>query len=109
MALGSLTLPGIGLEHAAWLLPALGLSFASVALATWVRIELAASGLALVWVLGLAVASWLHAGHTATASLAPLRAPGQIFCAALAITAVAVLAARRDRLATIAMGAGRLT
>lgn len=99
----SLALPGTDWRMAAWLLPALGLTAGSVALATWVTPWKASAGLAVAWV-GAAVASTgrLAFGAGPRGPLAErfvaFRPSGQVVLAAFSVAAAIVVALRRDAL-----------
>jgi hypothetical protein len=101
MVPAALALPGVALAHAAWILPALGLSLGSLALATWVRIEIAATGLGLAWLTVLGVARFAERGAPPVPELAPLTPAGQLFFTVMVAASLAVIAARRDRFAMI--------
>jgi len=85
-------LPGLGWEAIAWLLPSLGLTLATLALATVTSPLRAATLVALVWT-GVAWAVWrlTHDGFALFGQV------GQLASALLAVVAVVVLVARRDR------------
>ena len=84
-------LPGLDWTAAAWLLPALGLTLTTLALATAVQVRAAAAVVASVW-----VAAVLAAENLTDVRLAAFRAPGQAAFAALAVVALVVLASRRQ-------------
>ena len=90
-----------GVAAAAWLLPALALTTASLALATFVRPLVAATALATTWVAVTTVGARLTARGglrlaDAVQHAAVFRAGGQLLCLAVTVTAVAVVAHRRD-------------
>ena len=100
LALAGAGLPGLGLEGAGWVLPALALALGSLALGTWWRVELcvaalAATWLAVNWSIRLAEGRHLPLGDTAV-----FETTGQVTALAAALLATAVLTARRDRYAT---------
>jgi hypothetical protein len=101
LTLGAVALPDVGLVGAAWVLPALGLTLASVALATWVRIDVAASVLGGAWLCVLWMSALSHRTGTSPLERAPFNATGQVVFALLIAFAVAVLAVRRDAFATL--------
>jgi len=101
LAVAALALPSLGLANAAWLLPALGLSLGALALATWVRAEVATASLAGLWLVALWLARARLPGAVRVEDLAPLAAPGQIAGAALAVVAIVVLVVRRDEFASV--------
>lgn len=90
-AIAALALPGLHWSAAAWLLPSLGLTLASLALATRVSAPAACGSLALVWVLVVGV-GW-RMTHEALLVFGPA---GQIACALLAAVAALVLARNND-------------
>lgn len=100
VALGSVALPDLHLADAAWILPALGLSLGALALATWVRVEVAAVVLGGLWLLALWIAAVYGTHPISVPDLAPLTAVGQVTCAALAVGGALVLIVRRDSFAT---------
>jgi len=87
---------GIALAFA-WLLPALALAAATLAAGTFIPLSHAASGVAVLWVLG-ASAALADAPRTTAEALArsniAFQGRGQLLCAVLAVVSVAVLAAR---------------
>ena len=90
--LAALALPGLQWTAAAWLLPSLGLTLASLALATRMPALVACGSLAALWMLA-ACLQWRLAQD-------PLEFFGpvaQIACALTAAVAVAVLARNVDR------------
>lgn len=100
LCVGAVALPGLSFASAAWVLPALGLSLAALALATWVCVEMATVGVAAAWLIALSIAHRFQSGSP-VADLTPLAAPGQLAALALAALAAAVLVARRDPFATL--------
>lgn len=90
-ALAALTLPHLDWRAAAWLLPALGLTLTSLALATAVTPERAAALVSGAWVVAVLVAE-----GRSSESLAAFRAPGQVTVAVLALAST-VLVVRRQR------------
>jgi hypothetical protein len=100
LTVGGASLPGFTLADLAWVLPALALSLGGLALGTWMRVEIAASTLALSWLAALWTAVALDPSHPLP-DLAPLAIPGQLTCAALVAIATAVLVARRDTFANL--------
>jgi hypothetical protein len=101
LAVAALALPSLGLANAAWLLPALGLSLGALALATWIRAEVAAASFAGLWLLALWLSRARLPGSVTATHLAPLAAPGQIAGVTLAVVAIAVLVVRRDEFASV--------
>jgi hypothetical protein len=87
-----------GWRTAAWLLPALGLTAAALALSTWLPAEWAAVGLGTAWVAG-AIVSWkIEHASDAAARFAAFRPSGQLVAAILLVLGTAVLVRRRDSL-----------
>jgi hypothetical protein len=102
-ALGVATLaaPGLGLEAAGWVLPALALTIGSLCLATWLRIEVAVVLLAVAWVAVVVSLRWA-AGHGVTYAASPaFSLAGQLTAGAVAMVAASLLVVRRDRFATL--------
>ena len=86
----ALALPGTGWTLALWLLPALGLTLATLAVATWVRPVWAALGVGVGWV--------VLAAATAVAITEPLivfHVWGQLLSLGLIVASAAVIAHRR--------------
>ncbi|MGI8806497.1 MAG: zf-HC2 domain-containing protein [Acidimicrobiales bacterium] len=100
--LAALALPGLGVVAAAWLIPALALSVACLAVGTFLRPVTAAGSVAVLWVTGVLVTEGLGAGSMrAFLGGGPLesgafRPSGQLLFVVVTIVAGAVLAARRD-------------
>lgn len=95
----AIPLPHSGWAVATWLLPALGLSAASLALSTWVPTHWAAAGLGTAWV-AAAVASWRVNRFDAdvVGRFAALRPSGQLVFAVVAAGGALVLVLRRETL-----------
>ena len=89
LLVGSLATPELGSVSFAWVLPGLALALGSLALGTWIRIELAAGSLATAWSIGLLVLRWAEGRTTPFAEAAPFSTAGQV--AALVLTAAAAL------------------
>lgn len=84
---------------AVWLLPALGLSAATLALATWIPAAWAAGGLASAWVAGAAVTWRLHRlDPDVVDRFFAFRSSGQLLFAAVLLVAAAVVGVRREAL-----------
>jgi hypothetical protein len=97
----ALVLPDLGPSAAAWVLPALALALGSLALATWLRAEVAVATLAAGWLLTV-WSLWWFAGHDiAVADSATFATAGQMAALAGTAAALTVLVARRDRFATL--------
>lgn len=89
----SLTLPGPAQETLGWLLPAVGLTAATLALSTWVDATTSAAACCAGWL----IAVWV-AAHPLRDPLAIYQLPGQLASAVLLVLAVAVLVQHRHRL-----------
>lgn len=87
----ALVVPDLGWAAAAWLLPALGLTLASLALATVVPPVAAAASVAGAWVLVVTLAE-----RVSSAELAAFRGGSQLLYLGVAVVAGLVLARRRD-------------
>ncbi len=92
LALAALIAPGRQPMAFAWLVPAVGLTTATVALMTFVRPRLAAAATTVVWVLGV-----LTTQASAADRLAAFTAPGQLVMVAVTALALVVAIARRQR------------
>jgi len=101
LALAAAGVPGVGLESAAWVLPALALALGSLALGTWWRVEVCAGGLACAWLAAISSVRLAGGGHIAIAATASFRPAGQVAALAVSLLATAVLAARSDLYATL--------
>lgn len=88
-----LALPGEAWAAAAWLLPSLGLTLCSLALATAVAPLRAAVGVAVGWVALVTVAT-----QAAADTLVAFRSTGQLIAAVVTVLAAAVLTRRREGL-----------
>ncbi|MEX1264812.1 MAG: zf-HC2 domain-containing protein [Actinomycetota bacterium] len=85
----ALSMPGLDAIAAAWLLPSLGLTLATLALGTWLRSFVASSSVALGWIaLAAAAATGTHD------RLAAFRPAAQVVCLVAIAASVAVLAQR---------------
>lgn len=92
-AVAAVALPGLGWEAAAWLLPALGLTLASLALATYVAHTTAFAAVAGLWLAAM-IATAVRPGD----ALAAFDGVAQPAFAALVAGAALVLARRREAL-----------
>lgn len=101
LGLAGLAVPGLGLESAAWMLPALALALGSLALGTWWRIEVCGAGLALAWVAAISWAWVAHSRHLDLGDTALFGTTGQLAALVAVLLATAVIAARSDRFATL--------
>ena len=95
-----LALPNLGLAFA-WLLPALTLTLASLALATWWRQELTAAGLAVGWIVTVTAIRRIQGATLAFADTVVFSAPGQLTFLALGVLAGIALTIRHDRLVAL--------
>jgi len=91
VAVAALALPGLHASAAAWLVPSLGLTLASLALATRTSALVACGSLAFLWVL-VAGAGW----RLAREPLLVFGAGGQVVCALVAALAALVLVHNAD-------------
>lgn len=89
--IAALALPGLGWTMALWLLPALGLTLATLAVATWLRPIVAACTVGLAWLVVAAAAS-----AASTDPLAPFQVVGQLASIVAIVTSVLVLGQRRS-------------
>jgi len=101
LALAALSVPGVGLESAAWVLPALALALGSLALGTWWRVEACVAGLAVAWLVATASLWLVEARRLVLADTAVFNRSGQAAALVAVLVATAVLAARSDRYATL--------
>jgi hypothetical protein len=92
LGLAALLLPGTTSMAFAWIIPALGLTLSAVAMMTFTAPRVAATIVAVVWVLGVLVAR--GGGDSQVAAFGPA---GQATMALVAAVAIVVAVARRDR------------
>jgi hypothetical protein len=92
-----LALPSFGVA-VAWVLPALTLTLGSLALGTWWRVELTATGLALGWFVAVTGIRWVQGQTLGLADSVVFSAAGQLAFLALGLVAGFVLAVRHDHL-----------
>ena len=97
----ALALPDLGPAAAAWVLPALALALGTLALGTWLRVEVAVGVLASAWLLGVSAVWWLAGRDIALADSVAFSVTGQVTALAVAAAAAAIAATRRDRFATL--------
>ena len=90
-ALASIVLPGMDRTEVLWLLPALALTLATLAIGTWLAPIVAACTVGLAWVVFAAAVS-----IASTDPLAPFHAAGQVLFMLAIIASVLVLAQRRS-------------
>lgn len=100
LALASLAQPDLG-RAALWVLPAIALTVAAMALATVVRATTATFGLSLGWLLTVMTTASLDGRLGPLDDSAPFGAGGQVVAVLVTIGAAVVLYARRDRFSTL--------
>lgn len=101
LGLASVGVPGLGLESAAWVLPALALALGSLALGTWWRVEHCVAGLASSWLATIASLRLVEGRQFALGESAVFTTSGQVTALAVALLATAILTTRSDRFATL--------
>jgi hypothetical protein len=94
-AVAALALPGLDWTAAAWLLPALGLTLAALAVATTTGPATACALVAAAWVTAV-LAAWRSSGDPLTA----FGSAGQLACLAVAAAGAALVLARRETFET---------
>lgn len=97
----ALALPNFGPAAAAWVLPALALTVGTLALGTWLRVEVAVAVLTGAWLAGVWSAWWLAGPDIPLADSAPFSVGGQMTAAVVAVTAATIAATRRGHFATL--------
>ena len=98
---GSAALPGLEWRTIGWLLPAIALSAAALALSTWFAPLTATIGCAVAWELVILLAGILDRGPRSLEA-GPLFGPaGQVAFALVTIAALAVLVTRQSQLSTL--------
>jgi hypothetical protein len=90
-SLAAIALPGLDRTMALWLLPALGLTLATLAVATWLHPIVAAGVVGLGWVMFAAAVSMASADP-----LAPFRLIGQLASIASIVACLLILAQRHS-------------
>jgi hypothetical protein len=100
LAVASLTLPDLGPRAASWVLPGLALAVGSLALGTWVRIEVAVSILAASWIV-VVWTVWFAGDRGPVVDTATFAVAGQLASLAVAVAAAALVVVRRSRYATL--------
>jgi len=98
---GVLALPALGSAPLGWVLPATALAVGSLALGTWVRLEVALAGLAGTWLAGVGIVRYLEGIERPFADTALFTAAGQALALTLTVAGAVVLAARADRYSTM--------
>jgi hypothetical protein len=101
LGVASIALPNVGAVALGWVLPGLALSITAVLLSSWVRPETAVAGLALGWVTALGVSVVVERNGAQVRDWPLFTGTGLIVWLALALVSVALLAARRDRFASL--------
>jgi hypothetical protein len=97
----ALAVPDFGPSAAAWMLPAFALSLGSLAVATWIRVEVAVAALGTAWLLAV-WSVWTFGGQTGPiADSGAFAAGGQGMAFVLAVVGAVVVGARRDHFATL--------
>ncbi len=101
LGVAALALPHLDFEAAAWVLPALALSVGALALSTWIRLETAVAVLGGGWLMTLTALWWLAVSDVVVVRSQSFVLATQLTAVAVAVVAVAVVGARRDRFATL--------
>lgn len=101
LGVAALALPNLDSEAAGWVLPALALSVGAIALSTWIRLETAVTVLGGGWLFTLATIWWLAGRDVVAVHSQSFVLATQLTALAVAVIAMAVVGARRDRLATL--------
>lgn len=101
LLIGSLATPELGSVSFAWVLPGLALAVGSLALGTWVRIDVAAGSLAFIWSAGLLTLRYASGHASPYADTTPFSTAGQLVALVLAAAAVVVLIRRADQYSTV--------
>ncbi len=91
----AVTLPGLSWTAAAWVLPALGLTLASLALSTYTSPERAATAVSLGWIVVVTASA-----HKTRDLLSAFDAGGQLTLTVVAVVAAILVARRRDSFET---------
>jgi hypothetical protein len=100
VAIASLVAPGVAGGAPLWLLPGLALALGTLALATFVRVTVAAGGLTALWI-ALLTASAASPRAPALEDVVVFHATGQVACLCVTVVAVTLLFIRRSRFATL--------
>jgi lipopolysaccharide export LptBFGC system permease protein LptF len=87
----SVALPGLSWTAAAWVLPALALTLASLALSTFTSPERASAAVAVSWIVAV-----LFSAYVTRHVLSAFGANGQLCLAGVAVVAAVLVARRRD-------------
>lgn len=95
-AFAALVVPGRGAEGVLWLLPALGLATATLALASWLPVRAVSWVLGAAWVTGAMVSVRGAPRADLIERYVAFRPAGQVAMVAITLAAAAVVALRRD-------------
>ncbi|MEA2972575.1 MAG: hypothetical protein QOG82_1033 [Actinomycetota bacterium] len=90
-SVASVALPGLSWTAAAWVLPALALTLASLALSTFTSPERASAAVAVSWIVAV-----LFSAHVTRHVLSAFGPNGQLCLAGVAVVAAVLVARRRD-------------
>ena len=101
LGVAATALPNLDAGGAAWVLPALALSLGTLALGTWMRIETAVALLGGGWIATVGSIWWLSLQHQVAFPSPSSSSATQLTALAVAAISAAVVAARRDRFATL--------
>lgn len=96
LLVGSVALPGFELRDASWVLPALALSFATIALSGRFPVIPTASVLGGAWIVGISVLWYLDDHGSGLAETAAFAAFGQLMFGIAGMTALAVVLLRSE-------------
>ena len=97
----SIALPGVGAVTLGWLLPSLALSATAVLLSSWLRPEITVAALGFGWITLLTVSAVVERRGIPVRDWLMFHRGGLTAWLALAVFASALIAARRDRFATL--------
>jgi hypothetical protein len=101
LLIAAVGLRDFGLEASGWILPGLGLALGALALSTWTRVETAVALLAAGWLSTVMTLWWMAKRHSLDVHSSTFAWTTQGTALALSVIAVLVIAARRDRYATL--------
>lgn len=101
LGVAAFVLADLGSESMAWVLPAIALAIAGLALGTWLRIEIAVGVLSGGWLLGLWSLWWLSGPGSAVADTPIFDPAGQLTTLVAAAAGAVVVATRRERFSTM--------
>ena len=97
LGVAALALPDLGPAAAAWVLPALALSLGTLALGTWLRVEMAVAVIAGGWLASMWSFWWAAGRANPIVDSTIFTTAGQLTAFAATLAAVVVIVARRDR------------